>query len=50
MMAAKTGAWGRERRKTCAMAVDVGEDDGNNFDYSWSQVHRGKHHGIHRGR
>lgn len=29
--------------------ADVGGDDENNFDYSWSRVHHGRHHGTHRG-
>jgi len=55
MAAVKKGAWERERRKKYEMVVDVdegedaGDDDENNFDYSWGQVHHGKHHGIHHG-
>jgi hypothetical protein len=54
-MAEKAGAWERERRKKYAMVVeadggeDVDGDDENSFDYSWGQVHRGKHRGIRRG-
>ena len=50
MAAVKKGAWERERRMKYARVVSEDEgDDENNFDYSWGQVHHGKHHGIHRG-
>jgi hypothetical protein len=51
-MAAEKDAWEREECRKNATVVehaDEGGDDGNNSDYSWSRVHRGRRHGTHRG-
>jgi hypothetical protein len=51
-MAEEKDAWEREECRKNAMVVedaDEGGDDENNFDYSWSRVHRGRRHGTHRG-
>jgi hypothetical protein len=53
MMAVEKDAWEREGCMKHATVVvddvDEDEDDSNNFDYSWGQVHREKRRDIRHG-